>query len=81
MGNIQEQINQKQADILSAKAYLYETDYEVIKAYERKYPIDESLIQKRQEARDLINIREDEIKVLQLELNSQEEAGIDPIPY
>ena len=81
MGNIQEQINHKQADILSAKAYLYETDYEVIKAYERKYPIDESLIQKRQEARDLINIREDEIKVLQLELNSQEEAGIDPIPY
>ena len=81
MENIQEQINHKQADILSAKAYLYETDYEVIKAYERKYPIYESLIQKRQEARDLINIREDEIKVLQLELNSQEEAGIDPIPY
>lgn len=81
MENIQEQINQKQADILSAKAYLYETDYEVIKAYERKYPINESLIQKRQEARDLINIREDEIKVLQLELNSQEEVGIDPIPY
>ena len=81
MENIQEQINHKQADILSAKAYLYETDYEVIKAYERKYPINESLIQKRQEARDLINIREDEIKVLQLELNSQEEVGIDPIPY
>lgn len=81
MENIQEQINQKQADILSAKAYLYETDYEVIKSYERKYPINESLIQKRQEVRDLINIREDEIKVLQLELNSQEEVGIDPIPY
>lgn len=32
MENLQEQINLKQADILTAKAYLYETDWEVIKA-------------------------------------------------
>ena len=29
MGNNQEQINQKQADILTAKAYLYETHNEI----------------------------------------------------
>ena len=81
MENIQEQINQKQADILSAKAYLYETDYEVIKAYERKYPIDESLIQKRQEARDLINTRQSEIVSLQSELDAQSIEVINPIPY
>ena len=81
MENIQEQINQKQADILSAKAYLYETDYEVIKAYERKYPIDESLIQKRQEARDLINTRQSEIASLQSELDAQSIEVINPITY
>ena len=47
MVNIQEQINQKQADILSAKAYLYETDWEVIKATELKYTLSEEISNKR----------------------------------
>ena len=81
MENLQEKINKKNADILEAKAYLYETDYEVIKATERKYAIDESLTQKRQEARDLINTRQCEIASLQSELDAQSIEVIDPITY
>ena len=81
MGNIQEQINQKQADILSAKAYLYETDWEVIKATELKYALSDEISQKRAESRDLINLRQAEINTLQEELDLQAEAVIDPIPY
>lgn len=73
MGNIQEQINQKQADILTAKAYLYETDWEVIKATELKYDLSSEISQKRAESRGLINVREAEIKTLQAELDLQAE--------
>ena len=81
MGNIQEQINQKQADILTAKAYLYETDWEVIKATELKYTLSEEMSSKRVESRELINMRQAEIESLQVELNAQVENAIDPIPY
>ena len=81
MGNIQEQINKKQADILSAKAYLYETDWEVIKATELKCALPAEISQKRAEYRDLINIRQAEIAILQAELDAQIEKAIDPIPY
>ena len=81
MGNIQEQINQKQADILTAKAYLYETDWEVIKATELKYTLSEEMSNKRADSRDLINVREAEIKTLQAELDLQTENVIDPIQY
>ena len=81
MGNIQEQINQKQADILTAKAYLYETDWEVIKATELKYALSDEISQKRVESRDLINLRQAEINTLQEELDLQAEAVIAPIPY
>ena len=81
MGNIQEQINQKQADILTAKAYLYETDWEVIKATELKYALSDEISQKRAESRDLINLRQAEINTLQEELDLQAEAVIAPIPY
>lgn len=81
MGNIQEQINKKNADILEAKAYLYETDWEVIKATELKYTLSEVISNKRAESRELINIRQDEIESLQVELNVQVEDAIDPIPY
>ena len=81
MGNIQEQINQKQADILSAKAYLYETDWEVIKATELKCALSEDISNKRAESRELINVRQAEIKTLQAELDLQVEVVVDPIPY
>ena len=81
MGNIQEQINKKQADILSAKAYLYETDWEVIKATELKYALSDEISQKRAESRDLINLRQEEIEALQLELDSQVPDCSDEIPY
>ena len=81
MGNIQEQINKKQADILSAKAYLYETDWEVIKATELKYALSDEISQKRAESRDLINLRQTEIEALQLELDSQLPDCSDEIPY
>ena len=81
MGNIQEQINKKQADILSAKAYLYETDWEVIKATELNYSLSAEISQKRAESRDLINLRQAEINTLQEELDLQAEAVIAPIPY
>ena len=78
MGNLQEQINLKQADILSAKYYLYETDWEVIKATELKYTLSEDVSKKRSECRDLINMCEMEIASLQRELDAQVE---DNIPY
>ena len=81
MGNIQEQINKKQSDILSAKAYLYETDWEVIKATELKYALSDEISQKRAEYRDLINLRRAEIEALQLELDSQVPDCSDEIPY
>ena len=81
MGNIQEQINLKQADILSAKAYLYETDWEVIKATELKYALSDEISNKRAVSRELINVRQAEINTLQEELDLQAEAVIDPIPY
>ena len=81
MENLQEQINKKQADILEAKAYLYETDWEVIKAAELKYTLSEDIANKRAENRGLINVREAEIAYLQIELNAQKEDSIDKIPY
>lgn len=81
MGNIQEQISQKQADILTAKAYLYETDWEVIKATELKYALSDEISQKRAESRELINARQAEINTLQEELDLQAEAVIAPIKY
>ena len=79
--NIQEQINLKQADILAAKAYLYETDWEVIKATELKYPLSAEISKGRSDARDLINIREAETLALQNELDAQAEEPIYSIPY
>ena len=79
--NIQEQINLKQADILAAKAYLYETDWEVIKATELKYPLSAEISQKRAESRDLINTRQAEILALQTKLDAQAEEPIYSIPY
>lgn len=81
MENLQEQINLKQADILSAKAYLYETDWEVIKATELKYALSDEISNKRDESRELINTRQAEIAALQIELDAQAEAVIDPIQY
>lgn len=79
--NLQEQINQKQADILTAKSYLYETDWEVIKSTELKYSLSAEISNKRAESRDLINLRQAEINTLQEELDLQAEAVIAPIPY
>ena len=81
MENLQDQINKKQADILTAKAYLYETDWEVIKSTELKYTLSDDISQKRAESRELINTRQAEIAALQIELDAQAEAVIDPIPY
>ena len=81
MENLQEKINKKNADILEAKAYLYETDWEVIKATELKYTLSEVISNKRAESRELINIRQDEIESLQVELTAQVENAIDPITY
>ena len=81
MENLQEKINKKNADILEAKAYLYETDWEVIKSTELKYALSDEVSQKRAESRNLINLRQDEIKALQAELDLQTENVIDPIQY
>ena len=81
MENLQEQINLKNADILEAKAYLYESDWEVIKSTELKYALNAEVSQKRAESRELINVREAEIVVLQMALDAQIEKAIDPIPY
>lgn len=81
MENLQEKINLKQADILTAKSYLYETDWEVIKAKELKYTLSDEISNKRAESRELINTRQAEIAALQIELDAQAEAVIDPIPY
>ena len=81
MENLQEKINLKQADILTAKAYLYETDWEVVKATELNYSLSAEISQKRAESRDLINLRQAEINTLQEELDLQAEAVIAPIPY
>ncbi len=81
MENLQDQINKKQADILDAKAYLYETDWEVIKSTELKYVLAPEISKGRLDARTLINIREAEILALQTELDAQAEDTIDPIPY
>jgi len=81
MENLQEQINKKQADILTAKAYLYETDWEVIKDTELNYSLSTEISQKRAESRDLINLRQAEIEALRTELDAQAEAVINPIPY
>ena len=79
--NLQEQINNKQADILTAKAYLYETDWEVVKATELNYSLSAEISKGRSDARDLINIREAEILALQNELDAQAEEPIYSIPY
>lgn len=79
--NLQEQINQKQADILTAKSYLYETDWEVIKAKELEYTLSDEISNKRAESRELINTRQAEIVALQIELDAQVELAIDRIPY
>ena len=81
MENLQEKINLKQADILAAKAYLYETDWEVIKATELKYALSDEIYKGRSDARDLINLRQAEIEALQLELDSQVPDCSDEIPY
>jgi multidrug resistance efflux pump len=78
---LQQQINEKNADILEAKAYLYETDWEVIKSTELKYTLNAEVSQKRAESRELINIREAEIASMQAELDAQAKEGFDPIPY
>lgn len=81
MENIQEQINQKNADILTAKAFLWDTDYQVIKSYERGIVLDADIKKLREDARDLIDTRQAEIEALQLELDNQEINNTDPIPY
>lgn len=81
MGNLQEQINKKNADILSAKALLYSTDWEVIKCTELKIELSQEVAQQRADARELINTREVEIADLQAQLNAQSKELVDMIPY
>lgn len=70
MENLQEQINLKQADILSAKAYLYDTDWDVIKCTELKVELSQVVTQQRADARVLINQRQIEIAELQMQLEA-----------
>ena len=81
MENLQQKINEKNADILQAKAYLYSTDWEVIKAKELEYTLSDEISNKRAESRELINTKQTEIAALQIELDAQVELPIDRIPY
>ena len=71
MENLQEQINIKNADILTAKSLLWDTDYHVIKSYELKVELDPDIKKQREDARDLINTRQTEIDGLQKQLDDE----------
>ena len=64
MKTLQEQINDKQGEILKHKSYLNDTDYKIARSYETKTEIDEETLAGRAEARDAINQLEEEIAEL-----------------
>ena len=56
------EINEKYGEINELKLYLHSTDYMIIKSYETDYIVPEEVLKLRQEARDRINVLEDEIE-------------------
>ena len=77
---IQEEINNKQSQILELKSYLFETDYRVTRAFETKSEVDADTLQKRSEARERINQLEVEIIELENENNSQQALSTELLP-
>lgn len=64
MNTLQEQINEKQGQILDHKSYLNATDYKVARAFETKTEIPPEDLALRAEAREAINTLEAEIAEL-----------------
>lgn len=64
MNTLQEQINEKQRQILDHKSYLNATDYKVARAFETKTEIPPEDLALRAEAREAINTLEAEIAEL-----------------
>ena len=80
MNTLQEQINEKQGQILDHKSYLNATDYKVTRAFETKSEVDADTLQKRSEARERINQLEVEIIELENENNSQQALPTELLP-
>ena len=80
MNTLQEQINEKQGQILAHKSYLNATDYKVTRAFETKSEVDADTLQKRSEARERINQLEVEIIELENENNSQQALPTELLP-
>lgn len=74
MKTLQQQINDKQGEILEHKSYLNATDYKVTRAYETKTEIDEDTLARRADARAAINRLEDEIADLYLTIEQEKES-------
>lgn len=66
--DIQEQINQKESRIIELKTTLRSSDYKVLRMDVEKYPVEQDLLDLREEARVKIREIEDEISVLKIEL-------------
>lgn len=62
-------INEKQSQVLDHKAYLYSTDYVIVRSYETKIDPPDEIIQKRTEAREAINLLEQEISDIMFDIN------------
>ena len=71
---IQQQINEKQSEILTKKEFLSSTDYKVIKAYETGYVITPEELQARENARFRISTLEVEISQLEKQMQQAEEG-------
>lgn len=66
------EINKKYAEINDLKALLASTDYQVIKEAEGGYTVPQEIINKRQDAREQINILESEIAELEAKMIKEE---------
>lgn len=64
------EINKKYAEINELKAMLVNTDYYVIKEAEGGYSVPQEIIDERQDARNRINVLEEEIAQLESEENT-----------
>ena len=71
MEKIQE-INSKYALIAELKHYPESTDYHVLKQAEGSYQVPQSILLQRAEARENINALEDEIRILESEIASEQ---------
>lgn len=67
-----QEINSKYALIAELKHYLESTDYHVLKQAEGGYQAPQDILFQRAEARENINALEDEIRILESEIASEQ---------